>query len=279
MNYANIESQIQEHADSLLFNVSRQPIHLPNGNIIEDKVAIMNEATQQSIAVVSPKYKVVTNGEAMGSTLASFKEAQIDCTDAKLSVETAYNGSRAMVRFDLPAYSVFTGEANETSLSLIVMNSYDGSWKYLTKAGGVRLACLNGQVLGKMIGEMSFSHRSSLDTDYAAQRITKMVSDFGRSEEWFLSMIENKVSNKQIDRAFARFLAITIDDLPKSRVAVHLRERFDKYEQEMGKNAYALYNCLTDWITHRKRKEENGVASKVYDEEQLDKVLTLPSFN
>ena len=262
-----------------LFNVRTEPVITESGLRVPQRVAIVNVENNQPLSVVSSKYKVVSNDEVVRATLKAIDHAQLDTTDADVIVQNGAHGAKSMIRIQLPAYSILSGN-NRTNLEIVTLNSYDGSWKYVSRAGGIRLACLNGQVMGKMIGTYSQFHNASLNVERGAEQLVRMIGDFTKSEDWFRAMMSKKVTDEDLDTMISKFLNIPRAHLDDSRMAKKLRETYDAYAREMGANAYALYNAFTDFITHRSRHKTSVATSRLYDENRFtNDILTSKVFN
>jgi hypothetical protein len=177
-----------------------------------------------------------------------------------------------MVNFMLPSISVLEGP-NKTNLQISTLNSYDGAWKYQSKAGGIRIACLNGNILGKIVSSYSAYHNAKLDVAFGAQSMTRMIADFSESDAWFNAMINRKVDSDDVRLMASKFFNVETKDLAEHRPYVVFKTILDGYFLEMGKNAYALYNAFTDYITHKKRSARAQASSLFYDEKQLKSII------
>lgn len=271
--YDSIKSQ-----DALL-NVTAEKIFLADGSPVEGKRAIVLADTGKAISVVSDRYKVVSNEQIVNATLKAIETAKLDTTDATASVSFSNRGARTMVRIMLPAYSVLA-DANRTNLEIVTLNSYDGAWKYTSRAGGIRMACLNGQVFGKMIGSYSQFHNQSLNVERGAEQLTRMIGDFTKSEEWFMELMNRKASAEDVRTLGAKLLNVPTVQFDESRAGKRLLNTFDAYAREMGSNAYALYNTFTDFITHRTRHKSAVASSRLIDENAFSaKVLSSALFH
>jgi hypothetical protein len=236
-------------------------------------MAVVNVQSEQAVAIVSPRYRVITNEEAVQSMLTAFDEAKLDLTDASVRVQNSYNGAQSMLRVMLPAYTVMTGK-NETSLEIITLNSYNGAWRYSNYVGGFRFACANGQILGTHIGRYSQVHNAALNAKQAATHIARMIEDFDNSEEWFNSMIARKVTELEVKMFISKLARIPYQMFDESRVAKALFAQYETYATAMGANGYALYNACTDFITHKRRKEGAYASSLFEDESRFQHLLS-----
>ena len=100
-----------------------------------------------------------------------------------------------MVDFVFPNhYTAVTGDTSQTALQLCALNSFDGSLRYMVKAGGLRMKCLNGQVLGNIVGSYSSTHTSSLKVQDSADHVVRMITDFNKAREYWSSLMQRSVS-------------------------------------------------------------------------------------
>jgi hypothetical protein len=265
-----------------LFNVATIDLQTIDGVRIPNKRAIVNAETHQPLGIVGNKYKVVTNAEVVTSMLESIETANLDVTDATVRVQSAKGGARTLIDIVLPAYSMMAGK-NETVMRISTLNSYDGSWLYTSKAGGIRMACANGQVIGNIIGTYKQRHNSMLDVKRGAEHLVNMIGEFNQSEELFQRMISTKIDGAQVITAIGRFIGkldsnrpateVEAEAISTHRVGKALLDRYDAYAIEMGHNMYALYNAFTDYITHKKRGADTAATSVTFDEQKLSHMI------
>lgn len=269
MNTADLYNQIQDAG--VLFNVRRERMFSESG-AISSKYGIINESSNEVIGIVGEGYKMVTNEEVVQSMLASFETAKTDLTDARVSIRTNKGGARAMIDIVLPAYSVLA-DANRTELKISTLNSYDGAWGYKSRVGGIRVACLNGNIFGKIIGSYSSYHNSKLDVQVGADRLVHMIGDFSKSEEWFEMLMARQATLADLKRIATKFFNIPNEELIDYKPYKKLELLCEAYFTEFGRNMYAIYNCYTDFITHKKRGARSEATSLVYAENKFVEIL------
>lgn len=268
-------SQLEDQG--ALFNVRKEKIMTAGGSPIDNRVAIVNEDTGGVVGLVSPKYNIVTNREVAEHLSEALDVSDLDLDGMEASVKIGYGGARAMVDVVLPKHEIDMG-GDKSQLRITVLNSYDGRWKYMSRAGAVRLACMNGQILGNFVGSYTEYHNSRLDVKQGAKQLIEMADGFTKAEKWWTQMYSRKIDNEQLLRSIAVFLtgATKIDDREAftSKPSVkRLVELFETYSAEMGRNAYALYNAMTDFVTHRKYREDSGAAALFKNEQRLSDTI------
>lgn len=257
----------------ILYGVRREKLFTENGVQYLGRDALVNEITGKPVAIVSPRYKLVTNREIVSNVLEAVDAAKLDTTGSDVSIMSSENGARSIVTLTMPAYSVLSNTNNKTMLSISALNSYNGSTRFIMKSGGIRVACLNGQIMGKITGAYSEYHNSSLDVAKATKQLSEATSRFFESEEWFTRLMNRPVTDAEVKALICKFLGFKEDMYDKSRVVAKLREIAHSYFVEMGKNAYALYNAFTDFVTHRKRNPSAAATSYSFDANRLERLI------
>ena len=263
----------------LLFNVSRQKLTAESGGVVKNRVAIVNENDGSVLGIVSPNYRVVTNAEVVEHMSDALDASSLDLSDMQVDVKMAYGGARSMVNVVLPKHEIDLkgiDGGDKSRLQFTVLNSYDGRWKYLTKAGAIRMACMNGQILGSFVGSYVEYHTKRLDVQKGAEHLVSMANDFVDAGEWWTRLVERQIDREQVTRTFATFLTgqakiPTGEDRTKflSRPTTkRLFKLWEDYSDEMGANAYALYNSLTHFVTHKKRKNTSAAPAMLFNEQE-----------
>jgi Domain of unknown function (DUF932) len=258
----------------ILFNVAEEPVVTASGKEIPGKKALVNTISGEVVSVVGQKYKSISNIQIFDAFAESVVKSGLNTSGLKLDIKQA--GARSLVKFAFPAETIkVPGDKSETALQIAVLNSFDGTTRYLTKAGGLRMACLNGNILGNIVGSYSSMHNNRLNIDQGAAQLVRMMQEFKGASEYWGRMMQRSVGTNEVEQVFAQFLLLDQtdegwDEAPKF---VKLMNIWDGYKREMGANAYALYNSLTDYITHRKSQPGSVASTRVYDERKLMKLL------
>lgn len=262
-----------------LFNVSTDTLMTGSGTVVKNKKSIINNSTGEVIGIVSPKYKVVSNEEIFNSFCKSVENSDLNVEDAMVNVSFANGGSRTLVDFIFPNERVLVpGDTSDTALSITALNSFDGSTRYLTKAGGLRMKCLNGQLIGTVVGSYSSTHSPNLSVEKGAEQVVRMLKEFKGAEEYWGAMMKTKVTDQAAVNVIAQFFNRELHEEPiGSKEASNTFMLWQSYSKEFGANAYALYNALTDWVTHKQSK--SGASARINRERQLHKTLQSPIFS
>ena len=250
--YQNLMSQIEERG--LLFNVAEDQVTTASGIIIEGKKALINTANNTVMGIVSNGYRTVPNEEIFSNFCKAIEDSEIDAEGAHVNIRRTTSGSRAMVDFVFPNEQfTVNGDDSKTQLQICALNSFDGSLRYITKAGGLRMKCLNGQVLGNIAASYSSAHTAGLDVEAGAQKVIHMLEQFNSAKEYWQDLMQRSVSDTEAHEVFRIFLELKkSDEWMDNRRFKAVDQIWLGYKMEMGKNLYAVYNTLTDYVTHRK---------------------------
>ena len=265
--------------DDLLFNVESQDIVTSGGHKILGKKAIV-KPDGGVVGIVSDKYKILTNYDVVTHMSEALEASGLDLEGITVNPLVGYGGSRAMVKIVLPSHQIAMKEdkSDKASLSITVLNSYDGKWKFRSYAGALRHACLNGQIFGSFMGAYSDYHTQRLDVKAGAAHLMHMAENFHKAEDWYSQMQNRKVDREQLLRSLAIFFTgqSKVDDreafLAKPTVS-KLVGLFETYSKEFGTNALALYNAMTDYVTHAKYNGRTKAGMLLLNEEKLAETM------
>ena len=269
--YNNLMDQLTDAG--ALFNVSTDTLLTGNGTVVANKKAIINNNNGKVIGLVGQNYRVVPNEEIFDSFCRSVEASDIDSTDATVNVSFAKDGARTLVDFVFPnEHFKVNGDSSTTALSITALNSFDGSTRYLTKAGGLRMKCLNGQLLGTVAGSYSSTHSPNLSVEEGAKQVVRMLQDFRKAQDYFGDMMSKRVGDEIAAGVILKYFdKEDIEQLDKNKNARQVFQNWKIYKMEMGDNLYALYNALTDYVTHKQSK--TGAAGRLIRERKMLKLL------
>lgn len=282
MTNATIQALKDSIADQgALFNVRVEPVVSSTGVVAENKQMIINDQSNTCLGITSKNYKVVTNEEVVDNLGLALANSGLNLDGIEAVVNHSHGGARSMINVILPAHEIDIS-GDKSRLQISTLNSYDGRWKYMSRAGAIRMACLNGQILGNFVGSYTGYHNQKLDIEAGAKQIAGMAEDFDKAKDWWIAMMQRKVTDHEVLRAISKYLtgdyssvsATKKEDFLKVPSVKRLIELFATYEKEMGKNAYALYNAFTDFVTHKKYNADTQAAAMLTAQEKLRETIS-----
>ena len=238
-------------------------------HIINTHKAVVDEKGN-IISVVGKGYNVIQNADIIPDYERAIYLSGLDTRGMERDIQQSHGGARTVVTYTFPAHRIEVKKDDPMDLKISVLNSYDGSWKFMSLVGALRLACLNGQVIGDFFSSFYGKHTMNLDTDAAVDRLETSLDVYLQNAEYWKQYPKISVTDLQAQNVFLN-LAGTSKVLNGVLEDIHV-----KYVDEMGSNLWALFNTLTDWSSHSKFKNiRNQAATVITREQKIRKVLPM----
>jgi hypothetical protein len=262
--------------DDILFPVLEHPVFVsvvgPNGERrlpVPDKKAIVNVTTSRVLGIVSRGYRLVTNREALDMARECCQEAfpqtkpgewQVSATDAPNTGGHCYmdlvHNSTALDFSLVPA-----AERPDTFGPFIrVTNSYNALRALAFDIGFYRKVCKNGMILPETVISFKFVHLrrnigETIRFKIAHERLAKLNADF----RGHLTVLRDfGISRGDIDRLVRGVLRLkqpepleqgTREAVDWQALLRHVSKLNDRYVGELGENAYAAFNTITEFAS------------------------------
>jgi len=264
---------------SLDYTVVKEPIYLQGGVQIPDRVATLKAETRTPIGIVSPKYEIYQNADAF-----SFLE-EIPGIEFVRAGESR-NGTVYIIG-KLPEVKVMDDAFNPY---VIFQNGHTGWISLKATICPLRIVCQNqfAMSFGKMANTISIHHSSQLASRLMeAQSLLTDVATYmngftNTAEELALLKITEADRYKICDAFFESAKAIT--DRQKDTVALKIAQFNNCYNAEDNANfkgtAWGLMNALTDYETHKERKQteasiDSAFMSVTFDTSLLSRMMNI----
>ena len=260
--------EYQEVFEQTLF--TRPAVYMQGGEkAVGIAKGIVNELGD-CIAVVGMNYNLVQNKVIMPQFHEVIMASDLDKTGMTKEIQQSHYGAKTIVTYTFPAHQIEIAPGDHVQLRIMVLNSYDGSWKFMSMVGAVRIACMNGQVVVDKFSSYNSKHTASLDTDVAVAKMETALEVYTKNAEIWKSYPKTTVTNLQATRIFKQVAG------KSDRLEALLEETYLKYVDETGKNLWAVFNTLTDWSSHAKFKNEANKVATIYNREaKVRKVLPM----
>jgi hypothetical protein len=261
--------------DDVLFPVQVHPVFASfsemNGTErrlpVPERKAIVNCLTRRVIGVVSRGYRLVTNEEALDM-------AYLCCQTV---FPETHPGEWEVGGVDGPftaGYCHIDLRHNSTTLDFSILppdqrpdifgpfirvtNSYNGMRALGFEIGFFRKICKNGMISPEIIIGFKFSHlRSeigkSIRFEIAKDRLASLRTTFVDSLAGLRKCV---VAQPKLSRLLRTALVLrvpapnTTNEMDWGVLEVHINEICDRYAKELGENAYAAFNAITEFASH-----------------------------
>jgi hypothetical protein len=277
------------------FDVKTEAVKTASGKVIPGKKVHVRADDGTPLGIVSTKYKTVTMREVFEQYAAALARSGINLDGFSADVKHANNGARTMAIMHFPAHEFELDGKDKSILRIVARNSYDGRWNYSTMGGALRMACLNGMLLGDWLAGYSEYHTSKLDVGHAAEKVAEIIGAFDATQDAWKRMLRAQIKDDHAWRVICMY-ANRPDDFKRGLVACREATRqntatklFTQWEQkekkQLGPNAFSVYNTLTHHATHagdregkdaisldlRRARVQSVVSSKYWDERVIGK--------
>jgi hypothetical protein len=237
---------------------------------VPDKRAIVNQESQRVLGIVSRDYVLVTNQQALEWAYqccitvfpeTSSGEWEVMVVDAPSTgghcyIDLVHNSAGLDFSF------VQAGERPDAYGPFIrVTNSYNGLRALGFEIGFYRKICKNGMILREIIIQFKYVHLrrdlgETIRFEVADERLTKAKKSFG---EYLGALHSCHVAREYFEPLIKGVLVISSPASlkPNTResedwkaLQVHIREMSNRYASEVGENAYAVFNAITEFASH-----------------------------
>jgi phage/plasmid-like protein (TIGR03299 family) len=256
-------------AAHLDYTVIKEPVYLHDGILVPSRIATLKKETREPIGLVSERYEIYQNADAF-----KFLEEIPDIEFVRAG-ET-YNGMVYIIG-KLPSLTIL----NDTFTPYVIFQTSHNGWFSLRATiCPLRIVCQNqfSMSFKNMENTISIRHSARIDSCIAeAQQLLKdtalyMQGFTNTAEELALLKITDNDRNKIIDAFFESTKAITDRQkaaLDERKTGFNLCYKDDDNANFVG-TAWGLVNALTDYETHRPRKQTDRSAETTFSQVTFD---------
>ncbi len=254
----------------LLFDVDQVPVEAVVGSnrntrriAIPGKKALVNQRTGYLLGVVSRDYRVVTNQEAVnlardvcGHAFPGLSPVEWEAKRAAAPRTFRYAFIDLMHRTHVLNYWDSEIRKDDPFTPFLrVTNSFNGARALRFDIGFMRKHCSNGVVFEEAVATIKASHSvealAKLKIEITSRSLTQMWDEFTKFLTAVRSIEMDTAQSALAVNTVLRLRAIHADDKPGRKeelaaLSADFSSRLDGYRSELGPNAYAVFNTLTD---------------------------------
>ncbi len=255
---------------NLLFDVDQVPVEAvigTNGHTrrinIPGKKALVHQGTGHVLGVVGRDYRVVTNREAVslaqevcGKAFPGLSSIEWEARRASAPRTLSYAHIDLMHRTHVLNYlGSEIRQSDPYTPFLRVTNSFNGARALRFDIGFMRKHCSNGVIFEEEVATIKASHSkealAQLQIEITGRSLPQMWDEFSK----FLTSVRSiTMTTDQSTLALKTVMHLPDpkpDDKPARKEALHaltadFATRLTGYRQELGENAYSVFNTLTD---------------------------------
>lgn len=261
----NVESG-KVDLSTLSFPVEKQPVFNKDGSALEHFELVRRLDTGATLSVVSKQYSLITHQEALFPILEKVGQ---EWTVTRARVDRG--GAQAYVELINKTCAEEVLKQDAVYPRVMLTNSYDRSTSVKIMYGAYRLVCLNGLTM-PVAGSGSFSFRSAHMGD-VADRLTSISNNLDAFKTSFKNLvgIYSTLTDRAVDPETA---AEVVSDIVGKRNSGRVLWNWTHGRGQSGSfTAWALYNGLTEYLTHDYKGAEANVARM--SDALLDKLVSM----
>ncbi len=262
--------KLETSVQNLLFDVDQVPIEAvvgSNGSTrrisIPGKKALLNQRTGNVLGVVSRDYRVVTNQEAVNLAREVCEKAFPGLSSVEWETKRAAAPRTLSYAFIDLMHKTHVLNYWDSEIKkddpftpfLRVTNSFNGARALRFDIGFMRKHCSNGVIFEEEVATIKASHSkealAQLKIEITSRSLPQMWDEFSK----FLTSVRSIGMDTDQSILAVRSVLHLPDPKPDDRpsrkeglnaLAVDFSTRLEGYRKELGPNAYAVFNTLTD---------------------------------
>ncbi len=268
---------------SALLKRAYQPVELVRlkdvrNKLIEGYRGVYNKTQKKVISCVSDQYQLLPNSEIIKPILAHLNKKKIEYRFDRFSY---VNDQRMRLHITLPKQIIKDDSKQGCVASIFLHNSYNFTESFSLIAGMLRQVCSNGMVVGQILHQIRMKHRRKDLEQSAVAHMEAVLKDFHDNKDAIQARIQQLIKQKtdldmlkdvlsKFDARTGKYVLVSLglmdEDAPSTELAEYANEL---KTSDVKIKMYALYNILTQYITHKgvKRYQINQLnkVSKMFD--------------
>lgn len=273
-----------KNINDTFFPITRQPVswrdNYGHEHRISGKYAIVDVERQNALGIVSENYNIITNREAY-----EYADLIIQAVfnGKRLSDFKCYNylmpSTRSYCRIDLIIPDEFVYYGNEQWIPFVrITNSYNCTLVLRFEIGFCRWICKNGCIFGGKSFSFSITHNERNYEKWVGEIIRQAKAALGDVNDIWSAFKRDLDALKSITLPemmalpmYCKAYGVFID---KKKVTDKQKETWAKraamilngsksYFEELGNNAYALFNVLTDYASFPEEFQRAAVTNNI----------------
>lgn len=220
---------------------------------VEGYKALRRADTGEVLKIHPDSYTVLPHDDVVNAAYDAVKEANLS-SDFSVDVQCLNSGRQLKGTILFNDLTIEPAVGDHVKLEMQFFNSYDGSWAYSNQLAGLRLVCTNGMVTPQNITRTWQRHTSQISTVGNVAQLARGMDMFMSNKEEWQRYMKVKVERQQCEEFFKSTLvkrrSKSSDERHNMKQLDVLMGQLDEEFATLGRNQWALYNCLTHWSSH-----------------------------
>ena len=247
------------------FETVKEPVMRPNGQIMENIYNLVRTDTDEVLHTHNNSYTILSHDDAVNAAYDAVKEADIS-QDFSVDIKCMDSGRKLKGTILFNDLTIEPQKGDHVKLRMDFFNSYDASWAYANQLAGLRLVCTNGMVSPQAIAKVWARHTANINVQASVSQIAQGMDTFFHNKEQWQQWMKVKVSRDQAEALFkdtvVKRRTKATDERYNAKQLEVLLGQLDTEFSTLGKNKWALYNCLTHWSSHTEASKTPEIAQR-----------------
>jgi hypothetical protein len=247
------------------FETVKEPVMRPNGQVMENIYNLVRTDTDEVLHTHNNSYTILSHDDAVNAAYDAVKEADIS-QDFSVDIKCMDSGRKLKGTILFNDLTIEPQEGDHVKLRMDFFNSYDASWAYANQLAGLRLVCTNGMVSPQAIAKVWARHTANINVQASVSQIAQGMDTFLHNKEQWQQWMKVKVSRDQAEALFkdtvVKRRTKATDERYNAKQLEVLLGQLDTEFSTLGKNKWALYNCLTHWSSHTEASKTPEIAQR-----------------
>lgn len=224
------------------FPVSLQPTYTKSGKEVPGRRVVVRDDTDDPIAAVSTKYRLIEHKSVMEPALEYIK----GFGDPIVNFHVGQKGARAIGEFTFRENTVEVRKGEMIGLRVYVDNTYNAKGSLKVKVGGLCLWCLNGAVNFKGVFDLNMRHTGAQEIKFPST--DELYESFRQTAKGFKQLASIALPAPQ----YTEYVAKAVQD---NIISESTSEKL----QVNDPTAWGMYNAFTYHITHKESDRATAI--------------------
>ena len=248
--------KVEEQIPNYSFPVIEQKVETSEGLIIPNSRAIVRGDTNEVLGVVKGAYKVLTHDQALDPILEELEKLG---RNVFKKISLTHNGARMYANLYFKDMAQNMGGRDDIWPGMTVVNSLDGTRKYMTELNLFRLICTNGLRVPVTFAAFSAHHSKNANFEGAFEEILDFMGDpttFDFINRWNQIPGPTKTDEEVLVEAITQ-----VAETDGSKFPVRYADSVADYykHKEDGITAWNFYNAFNSVIEHDIKRDKGRV--------------------
>jgi len=202
MTFGNVMHIVPDYEKGLVQQFPPSPVD--SCNQFYDTIVRMplnNDETAIPVGIVSKQYNLVQHQDIIDEVLLALREVKVKSEEISVELDLTTYGERMRLALKFPdSFGFEVSKGDRMAFTLECYNSVDGSLKFMTVLGWLRLICTNGMVRHERDSYYRRKHNQYLEMKDIAAVLREGIGSVTVEQRIYKEWVEKKVTEKNLEK-------------------------------------------------------------------------------